>query len=116
MNSRRKSHNFQTRCRFLFAYGGIRRHLVTLRQYFTLALERFAALLKKMQDTDGANGLIARAANRQFGKSDREATGVLSAAQRHTHFLNSARMSNILTRSDFRFGDLRQCIARAYQE
>ncbi|WP_428429472.1 type IV secretory system conjugative DNA transfer family protein [Pararhizobium sp.] len=84
-----------------------RRHLGTLREYLTLAPERFSVLLAKMQDMDEANGLIARAANRQLGKSDREAAGVLSAAQRHTHFLDSPRMTAVLGRSDFRFSDLK---------
>ncbi|WP_348771107.1 type IV secretory system conjugative DNA transfer family protein [Pannonibacter phragmitetus] len=48
-----------------------------------------------------------RAANRHLGKSDREAAGVLSAAQRHTHFLDSPRMTAVLGRSDFRFADLK---------
>ncbi len=60
-----------------------------------------------MQDMDEAGGLIARAANRHLGKSDREAAGVLSAAQRHTHFLDSPRMTTVLGRSDFRFADLK---------
>ncbi|MEY9199429.1 type IV secretion system protein VirD4 [Sinorhizobium fredii] len=85
-----------------------RRHLGTLREYLTLAPERFAALLKRMQDMDEAGGLIARAANRHLGKSDREAAGVLSAAQRHTHFLDSPRMTAVLSRSDFRFADLKR--------
>ncbi|EJC77940.1 type IV secretory pathway, VirD4 component [Rhizobium leguminosarum bv. trifolii WSM2012] len=85
-----------------------RRHLGTLREYLTLAPERFAALMKRMQDMDEAGGLIARAANRHLGKSDREAAGVLSAAQRHTHFLDSPRMTAVLGRSDFRFGDLKR--------
>jgi len=84
-----------------------RRNLATLREYLTLAPDRFAALLKRMQDMDEANGLVARAANRHLGKSDREAAGVLSAAQRHTHFLDSPRMSAVLRRSDFRFADLK---------
>jgi len=84
-----------------------RRNLATLREYLTLAPENFAALLKRMQDMDDANGLVARAANRHLGKSDREAAGVLSAAQRHTHFLDSPRMSTVLGRSDFRFADLK---------
>ena len=33
--------------------------------------------------------------------------GVLSAAQRHTHFLDSPRMTAVLGRSDFRFADLK---------
>jgi type IV secretion system protein VirD4 len=84
-----------------------RRHLATLRDYLTLAPEQFAALLKRMQESDAARGLVARAANRHLGKSDREAAGVLSAAQRHTHFLDSPRMTVVLSHSDFRFADLK---------
>ncbi|TBG75810.1 type IV secretory system conjugative DNA transfer family protein (plasmid) [Rhizobium leguminosarum] len=84
-----------------------RRTLTTLRHLLTLAPEAFRALLDEMQDSDAVNGLIARAANRHLGKSDREASGVLSAAQRHTHFLDSPRMTGVLGRSDFRFGDLK---------
>ncbi|MXN49412.1 TraM recognition domain-containing protein [Shinella kummerowiae] len=84
-----------------------RRNLGTLREYLTVAPETFTALLKRMQDSDEVGGLIARAANRHLGKSDREAAGVLSAAQRHTHFLDSPRMTTVLSRSDFRFADLK---------
>lgn len=52
-------------------------------------------------------GLVARAANRQLGKSPREAAAVLSVAQRHTHFLDSPRMTAILGHSDFAFRDLK---------
>ncbi|WP_112313478.1 type IV secretory system conjugative DNA transfer family protein [Pseudogemmobacter bohemicus] len=85
-----------------------RQNLATLRDYLTLAPEAFAALLKDMQASTAAAGLIARAANRFLGKSDKEASGVLSAAQRHTHFLDSPRMVAVLGRSDFRFADLKR--------
>lgn len=85
-----------------------RRNLATLREYLTLAPESFAALMRRMQENGEANGLIARAAHRHLGKSDREAAGVLSAAQRHTHFLDSPRMASVLSRSDFRFADLKR--------
>ncbi|TCV58672.1 type IV secretory system conjugative DNA transfer VirD4/TraG family protein, partial [Neorhizobium sp. S3-V5DH] len=84
-----------------------RRHLGTLRHYLTLPPDAFAALLTSMQESTEAGGLIARAANRHLGKSDREAAGVLSAAQRHTHFLDSPRMISVLSHSDFRFCDLK---------
>jgi len=61
-----------------------------------------------MQASPETAGLVARAANRHLGKSDREAAGVLSAAQRHTHFLDSPRMVAVLGRSDFRFADLKR--------
>ncbi|MDN5927027.1 MAG: type IV secretory system conjugative DNA transfer family protein [Hyphomicrobiales bacterium] len=85
-----------------------RRNLATLRESLTLAPEIFAALLKEMQASPEAASLVARAANRHLGKSDREAAGVLSAAQRHTHFLDSPRMTAVLGRSDFRFADLKR--------
>jgi len=83
-----------------------RRTLSTLREYLTLPPDTFAALLKRMQDNEAVGGLIARAANRHLGKADREAAGVLLAAQRHTHFLDSPRMTAALGRSDFTFTDL----------
>ena len=64
--------------------------------------------------TNAAGGLIARAANRHVGKADREASGVLSAAQRHTHFLDSPRMTAVLGRSDFSFGDLKSRTATVF--
>ncbi|KQN89883.1 conjugal transfer protein TraG [Sphingomonas sp. Leaf231] len=81
------------------------RTLATLRDHLTLAPAGFAGLLDRMQK---AGGLVARAANRQLGKSDREAAGVLSSAQRHTHFLDSPRMTATLGASDFRFADLKE--------
>ena len=84
-----------------------RRTLAMLREYLTLAPDAFFALLEKMQASKAAGGLAARAANRHLGKSDREATGVLSAAQRHTHFLDSPRMTGVLSKSDFDFADLK---------
>lgn len=84
------------------------RNLGTLRKHLTLAPQAFAALLAHMQVIPDCNGLIARAANRHLGKSDREASGVLSAAQRHTHFLDSPRMTAVMARSDFAFADLKR--------
>lgn len=86
----------------------IRRTLMTLREYLTLPPDAFKKLLAEMQRSHSAGDLVARAANRHLGKSDREAAGVLSAAQRHTHFLDSPRMARVLGRSDFRFADLKR--------
>ena len=80
------------------------RTLATLRDRLTLAPQAFAAMLEAMQ---AQGGLAARAANRHLGKSDREAAGVLSAAQRHTHFLDSPRMTAVLGHSDFTFADVK---------
>ena len=91
-----------------------RRTLACLREYLTLAPGDFSRLLERMQACQSAGGLIARAANRHLGKADREASGVLSAAQRHTHFLDSPRMTAVLGRSDFAFGDLKSRTATIF--
>jgi type IV secretion system protein VirD4 len=91
-----------------------RRVLATVREYLTLAPARFADLLAAMQDSAGAGGLIARAANRQLGKSDREAAGVLSSAQRHTHFLDSPRIVASTSASDFTFAGLKDTTATVF--
>ncbi|MBN8830509.1 MAG: type IV secretory system conjugative DNA transfer family protein [Sphingomonadales bacterium] len=87
------------------------RTLATLRDRLTLAPQAFAAMLEAMQ---AQGGLVARAANRHLGKSDREAAGVLSAAQRHTHFLDSPRMATVLGRSDFTFAGLKDAPATVF--
>ena len=91
-----------------------RRALATLREHLTAAPDAFADLLVRMQGTTAAAGLIARAANRHLGKDHREAAGVLSAAQRHTHFLDSPRMTAALGHSDFAFGDLKAEVATVF--
>jgi len=85
-----------------------RRGLPELRRLLTLPPREWEVLLRTMlADTEAAGGLVARAAARQLGKADREAAGVLSSAQRHTHLLDSPRLAAVTARSDFRFADLR---------
>lgn len=67
-----------------------------------------------MQASEVAGGLIARAANRHVSKSHREAAGVLSAAQRHTHFLDSPRIAQVVAGSDFAFADLKENVATVF--
>ncbi len=88
--------------------------MATLREHLTAAPDAFSALLARMQGTAAAGGLIARTANRHRGKDSREAAGVLSAAQRHTHFLDSPRMTAVLDHSDFGFGDLKSRTATVF--
>ena len=82
--------------------------LATVRDKLTRDPAGFAALLADMQASTGAGRLIARSANRQLGKSNREAAGVLSSAQRHTHFMDSPRLVDSTSASDFRFADLKE--------
>ena len=90
------------------------RNLTSVRDYLTLAPDDFTALLTVMQASDGAGGLIARAASRHVSKSHREAAGVLSAAQRHTHFLDSPRIAQVVAASDFTFADLKDSVATIF--
>ena len=90
------------------------RNLTSVRDYLTLAPDDFTALLTVMQASDGAGGLIARAANRYLSKSHREAAGVLSGAQRHTHFLDSPRIAQVVGGSDFVFADLKDSVATVF--
>lgn len=91
-----------------------RRTLAAVREYLTLPPERLRELLAVMGDSHAVGGLVARAANRFVGKSDREASGVLSSAQRHTHFLDSPRIVAATARSDFSFASLRHQIASVF--
>lgn len=85
---------------------GHRRTLARLRELLTLPPKEFEALLGDMSDSHAARGLVARAANRQLGKAGREAAGVMSSAQRHTHFLDSERIQRVTARSDFALSEL----------
>ena len=92
-----------------------RRGLGELRRLLTLPPREWDALLQGMMaDTDAAGGLVARAAARQLGKADREAAGVLSSAQRHTHLLDSPRIAAVTATSDFQFRDLRNGTATVF--
>jgi type IV secretion system protein VirD4 len=91
-----------------------RRTLATVRDLITAAPDVFETMLSVMQQSEAAGGLVARAANRHLAKSDREAAGVLSAAQRHTHFLDSPRMAAVMRRSDFRFCELKERTATVF--
>ncbi|WP_340316152.1 type IV secretory system conjugative DNA transfer family protein [Rhizorhabdus argentea] len=91
-----------------------RRTLATVRDFLTRSPEAFIDLIARMQGSSGAHGLVARAANRFAGKSDREASGVLSAAQRHTHFLDSPRIAASVSGSDFAFADLKHDVGTVF--
>jgi len=90
------------------------RNLSKLRECLTLSPDAFLDLLEVMSKTTECNGLIKRAANRHLAKSAREAAGVLSSAQRHTHFLDSPRMAKVLSKSDFSFADLKHKTATVF--
>ena len=84
------------------------RHLGTLRQVLTQPENSLTALLKELSlDEETAHGMIARCANVFLGKADRERSGVLSTAQRHTAFLDDPRVVATLKSSDLDFQKLK---------
>ena len=84
------------------------RHLGKLREFLNLGGEDFRALLQHMAASKAAGGLVAAAANRMASKAEKEASSVLSTAQRHTHFLDGGRMRTVLEASDFDLLDLKR--------
>lgn len=83
-----------------------RRHLGTVREIVTSASDKFNDVLEIMRD---CGGLVERTANRFQSKSDREASSVLSTAQRHTKFLDSERMQKVLASAGgIDFADLKR--------
>jgi type IV secretion system protein VirD4 len=70
-----------------------------VRTLLTLGPALFGELLKEMQESSAAGGLVSRSAARILQKADRERSGVISTAQSHTHFLDSTRMARVMGRS-----------------
>ncbi len=94
-----------------------RRTLGEVRRLLTLPLsippnsgrESLADHLADMSATDIlAFGIPARAANAFLSKEAKEASAVLSTAQRHTAFLDDPRIVSALSCSDFSFADLKR--------
>ena len=73
-----------------------KRHLGTVREFITWPEPKLLELLENLGNEPAAFGLIARAANAFLAKADRERSGVLSTAQRHTAFLDDPRVSKTL--------------------
>ncbi|MEE8408848.1 MAG: type IV secretory system conjugative DNA transfer family protein, partial [Myxococcota bacterium] len=86
---------------YIAGYPQADRHVGKLRHSLMLPPVELAELLEEMSaDDTGAFGLPARAANALLGKADRERSGVLSTAQRHTQFLDDPRLVESLRPDD----------------
>lgn len=90
------------------------RTLIRVRQLLTAERTTFLATLTDMQRSERVNGLIAEAGNQLLQKSDKEQSGVISTAQRHTHFLSSPRMASVLSTSSVSFGEMKRDPATVY--
>jgi len=78
-----------------------RRHMGELRRLITGPATDLEFVLEDMAASDAAFGVVARTANAFLAKADKERSGVLSSAIRHTAFLDDPRIAASLCRSDF---------------
>lgn len=76
-----------------------RRNLMRLNHLLSLPADKFAELLNAMQNSHIP--AVKRTGARFAGKAPNEASGVLSSAQSHLHFLESPNIAKVLERSDF---------------
>lgn len=89
-----------------------RKTLTHVRTLLTLPPALFEELLARMSQSSHVDGLVARSAARLLQKAEKERSGVISAAQSHTHFLDSAHIGQVVSHSTFDLADLkRQCVS-----
>jgi type IV secretion system protein VirD4 len=67
----------------------------------------FEQMLGEMLKNRAIHDLISRRAAALTQKAEAERSGVISAAQSHTHFLDSPRMQRVLSRTTFDLGELK---------
>ena len=81
------------------------RHLGRVRDLLLLEGEERDALFRRM--TESPHHVVASTGTRCFQKEERLLGSVFASAQAETHFLDSARMREGLSASDFSFADLK---------
>ena len=81
------------------------RNLGRVRDIICLDDDFFHEVLQKMQRSK--NPIVASTAARTLSKEDKLRSNVLSSLQSHTHFLDSPRIRESLSKSDLKFEDLK---------
>lgn len=81
------------------------RNLGRVRDLLSLDRQSFNDLLGCM--IASPNHIVSGAASRTLSKEEKLQSGVIASLQSHTHFLDSPRMRESLSFSDFRFEDLK---------
>jgi len=74
--------------------------------------ETFKAVLVQM--AGNANPIVSSTALRTASKDEKLRSNVLTSLQAHTHFLDSPRIRHNLSRSDFKFEDLKTAATTVY--
>lgn len=81
------------------------RTLARVREIIVSGQAEFAAVLGDMLDSP--NPVVRSTAMRTAGKDEKLLSNVMATLQSHTHFLDSTRLRASMSRSDFRFEDLK---------
>ncbi|TKB58553.1 type IV secretory system conjugative DNA transfer family protein [Ferrimonas aestuarii] len=82
-----------------------RRHLARVRDIITLGKDEFNAVLKAM--FANSNRLVSTTAQRTASKDAKLASNVMAHLQSQTHFLDSDRIRQSLSKSSFKFEDFK---------
>lgn len=85
-----------------------RRHMGEVRRLLTGSDDNLIELLGEMAVSDAGFGVVSRAANSFIAKADKERSGVLSTAIKHTAFLDDPRIVSTLSRTSFSMADLKR--------
>jgi type IV secretion system protein VirD4 len=89
-----------------------KRTLARVRDLLLQDADEMQLLFQKMYRSN--HPIVAGTGARCMQKEERALSNVLSSAQSHTHFLDSPRLRESLSRSDFRFEDLKSTPGTVY--
>lgn len=90
------------------------RNMGKVRHLLTLPEQDFDELLDEMSASTEGFDLIARSANTFLAKAEKDRSGCLSAAVRHTAFLDDPRIIEALSRSEFDISSLKTSPTSVY--
>lgn len=85
-----------------------RRNMGEVRRLITGTEDDLIQVLAEMSLSQAGFGIVARAANSFLAKAEKERSGVLSTAIKHTAFLDDPRIAETLSRTDFNLNDLKR--------
>ncbi len=91
----------------LVAESGGMHTLATVWEILSVPPRDLTKLWRMMSASTGADGAIQRAGHRVMQKADRVRSSVIAEAQSHLHFIESARLANVLSTSSFSFSSLK---------
>ncbi len=89
-------------------------HMRTLRNLLTQPMPDFKKTLEEMQHMDIFHGVIKKAANTFLAKAEKDQSGVLSSAIRHTSFLDDPRISEALSKDEIPIASLKEMPMSVY--